>query len=803
MPIFSMEIKQCDTILDIPVAQLSPYLANKAVEAFNTPFDIKKIKLYKEKQFDTDLVKAQKGQISVLAVALAIDMPISTHNSSLSDSELLQPITEIYIVMEDNGQKHKQRVPIIEPIQTSSTMPNPVSIWTNKGIENYSIEFCRIAKNGGYNSLTDEEYYVKLDECLFNSSLFNDLPTERLLAISARHAQMITRFSTTVPDRKNIPVSIQTIHRETQPIQISIEFINGKKSKTIPLIIDDDTYTIVPDLTTRTVDISKLQNTDSKLYKQCMKQLKKKHRKSINIIALSLLTELYATIGTYYTFTDQPSKVFEKGALFTEDGKCNLIITDENGKETKHAISDNSCMFLDKDQEKIMTKLCVVGTSKSIYILNPAYYDFREDNVLMKYTAMLMGECNKLQFSSLVMRHAKMIDMSNEFISTDEELVDAYKVNNAPANADKSSNVTRRSSIKKFLDTVSFNDFYKLITKHIFGQDEHLKRACFYVYRWLEYIANGSRKIDRHGNHFIITGQSGCGKTEFARAVIRVLSEHNVKIPMVIINAGNITPSGWKGMDAAQAVRGIFDDDSRGRGIVVLDEIDKMMARRDWQGDKSTTAYLSMLDGDLIQFENDKSSAATTCSAANLLIIGTGSFSALRGKREDCESDIGFTSSTADKDAAYAKEITADDITDAYGEPEFIGRFTDVINFNKITNKTLLGIIRNTVTNYILNNPDLFDMEREDIDQMRPIEFSTKARKQLYEKAETKRGVRAAINLMKKALADTIIKYQLTHKSSIGKLDGIVINNLETADIKFIKRKTTTIKKKTDDEIFN
>lgn len=803
MPVFSMEIKQGDTILDIPVTQLSPYLADKAVEAFNTPFDIKKIKLHKEKQFDTDLVKAQKGQISVLAVALAIDMPISGHNSSLSESEMLQPITEVYIVMEDGGQKHKQRVPIIEPIQTSSITPNPISIWANKGIENYSIEFCRIARNGGYNSLTDTEYYVKLDECLFNSSLFNDLPAERLMVLATRHAQLITRFSTTVPDRKNIPFSVQTIHRETQPIQMAVEFINGKKSKIIPLTIDDDTYTIVPNLTTRTIDISKLQNTDSKLYKQCMKQLKKKHKKSINAIALSLLIEMYAMIGTYYISADQPSKVFEEGALFTEDGKCNLIITDENGKETKHVISDNSCMFLDKTQEKLITRLCVGCTSKSLRILNPAYYDFRKDNTLMKYTALLMGECNNLQFSSLVVRHAQMIDISNEFIATDEELVDAYKVKNAPADVDKSSNVTRRSSIKKFLDTVSFNDFYKLITKHIFGQDEHLKRACFYVYRWLEYLVNGSRKVDRHGNHFIITGQSGCGKTEFARAVIRVLNEHDVKIPMVIINTGNITPSGWKGMDAAQAVRGIFDADSRGRGIVVLDEIDKMIARRDWQGDKSTTAYLSMLDGDLIQFENDKSSAATTCSAANLLIIGTGSFSALRGKREDCENDIGFTSSAADKNAAYAKEITADDITDAYGEPEFVGRFTDVINFNKITNKTLLGIIRNTVMNYILNNPDLFDMEQEDIDQMRPIEFSAKARKQLYNEAETKRGVRAAINLMKKAIANTIIKYQLTHKGNIGKLDGIIVNNLETADIKFVKRKNTVIKKEPDDAIFN
>ena len=227
---------------------------------------------------------------------------------------------------------------------------------------------------------------------------------------------------------------------------------------------------------------------------------------------------------------------------------------------------------------------------------------------------------------------------------------------------------------KRFVAKYKTNDIYHLLKAKVIGQDDELMKASALIYAYMKSI---SLCEDAKKFHFMIEGSSGCGKTTFAKALKEILP-----IPVITVDSSQITQAGFRGVDFAD----IMNNKELARywhsGIVICDEIDKMMYTYH-EGNNLGKAvqenFLKALDGDTVI---DRDGKEFFCG--RILFIGMGAFSDLRKKPEQ-KRDIGFNSSyNYTVDEAEEVSITRDMIT-KYGESEqFMGRFVTVLHFKRL-----------------------------------------------------------------------------------------------------------------------
>lgn len=177
------------------------------------------------------------------------------------------------------------------------------------------------------------------------------------------------------------------------------------------------------------------------------------------------------------------------------------------------------------------------------------------------------------------------------------------------------------SKIDDWLDETSPTEFYNRLTHRVLGQDEELRKASILIYGFLSSLVN---HFNRKHPHFLIEGQSGCGKSTFASALAELLP-----IPVIVADASSITPAGFKGTDICDWISPI--DCAGGYGILILDEIDKLMApTKSSEGNfhlEALHSLLKVMDGGILI---DRAGEPVHCGG--ILVIGMGAFTELREK---------------------------------------------------------------------------------------------------------------------------------------------------------------------------
>lgn len=212
------------------------------------------------------------------------------------------------------------------------------------------------------------------------------------------------------------------------------------------------------------------------------------------------------------------------------------------------------------------------------------------------------------------------------------------------------------------------------LRKTVFGQDEALKKISVLIAAYLRSV--DTWKWDNKYS-FLITGDSGSGKTTTVRAIQKLLDA----LPSTVVDASMVTQVGFKGLSANQ----IFPNKLiKARcGVVFLDEIDKMLKPTyDSSGTNISVAvqdsFLKMLDGDDIYSEDGQ-----PIETKRILFIGCGAFADVERVKPKSVNTIGFAPTKADtvtmeKEAGLGRLQVA-----AYGGNEqFTGRFLHVINLN-------------------------------------------------------------------------------------------------------------------------
>ena len=130
-------------------------------------------------------------------------------------------------------------------------------------------------------------------------------------------------------------------------------------------------------------------------------------------------------------------------------------------------------------------------------------------------------------------------------------------------------------------------------------------------------------------------------------------------------------------------------------GLVFLDEFDKIiMPERTSTGENPNLLVqyhiLTMIEGATISCEVERG-IKKDINTHKLMYIGMGSFDYFREEKKKDASSIGFGLSS--NDIEHYEPITREEIIKAGGCYELIGRFTLIVNYDKLTTKAINGII--------------------------------------------------------------------------------------------------------------
>lgn len=272
--------------------------------------------------------------------------------------------------------------------------------------------------------------------------------------------------------------------------------------------------------------------------------------------------------------------------------------------------------------------------------------------------------------------------------------------------------------IKKFLD------------QYVIGQDDAKRYLSVSVYnhykRLLQTVLKDDVEIEK--SNIIMVGATGTGKTLLARTIAKLLH-----VPFCIVDATVLTEAGYVGEDIESILTRLlqaadYDVESAQRGIVFIDEIDKIARKgdnpsitRDVSGEGVQQGLLKLLEGSIVnvppqggrKHPDQKMIAVNT---QNILFICGGAFDGIEKKIAQRLNTrvVGYAASKGvamvDRDNLL-KYITPTDLK-AFGLiPEIIGRLPILTYLNPLDRKTLRSILTEPKNSIIKQYIKLFEMD--------------------------------------------------------------------------------------------
>ena len=294
----------------------------------------------------------------------------------------------------------------------------------------------------------------------------------------------------------------------------------------------------------------------------------------------------------------------------------------------------------------------------------------------------------------------------------------------------KEKNAKSTTQLKEYVELFKPAEIKKHLDDYIIGQ-EHAKKilsvAVYSHYKRILHQKDKKSDIELDKSNILIIGDTGTGKTLFARTIARLLN-----VPFCIVDATSMTQAGYVGEDVESLLSRLlqvsdYDVKSSEKGIVFIDEIDKIARKednpsitRDVSGEGVQQALLKLMEGTVVNVppqggRKHPDQKYLQVNTKNILFICGGAFSGLNQiiSNRIKKNTLGFKRKKhIYKQDIVLKQLLPQDIK-RYGLiPELIGRLPVLTYLDSLDKKILLKILKEPKNSIIKQYEQLFLMDK-------------------------------------------------------------------------------------------